>query len=369
MSHPATTSRHRTASDAGPAALSVEGLAKAFGDVRVLSAVDLQVAPGECVAVLGRSGCGKSTLLRIVAGLESADAGRVTVAGRTTDTPRSVVPPERRGVALVFQDLALWPHMTVAESLDFVARAARTRGRTEGPDPSRAAAAVGLSEELLRRRPGRLSGGERQRAALARALVQAPHLLLLDEPLTGLDRHLRLRLLETLAAARLEQGIATLLVTHDHEEAFSLADRVAIMREGRIVQVGPPEELYREPVDRFVAEFVGAASCLDASWGTGGLETPLGVLEPGAVLGRGDRTGRGTAVFRPEHVRADEPDALPDACRGQVSNSLYRGGSWLHRIALEGGEHVLARGSHRLSHGHAVGLVADAATFLPDSSR
>ena len=337
-------------------ALEVSGLHVRHGDVLALRGIDLTVAPGECCAVLGPSGCGKTTLLRTIAGLVPAQRGRIAIGGRETDAPGSLVAPEDRRAALVFQDLALWPHMSVAGNIDFVLEARGVRRKERPAVVDRVRADVGLPEALLLRRPGELSGGERQRAALARALAQDPRILLLDEPLTGLDRHLRHRLLHTLAGLRAERRIATLVVTHDQEEAFALADRVAVLRDGVVEQEGTPEEIYARPATEFVADFVGAAALLPAERVDDAVVTALGTFPapdaPGGPL---------CAVFRPEGVHEVESGGVP----ATVVDAFYRGGHVLVRAATEAGEHVLVRSSRRPARGSRLVLRADPPALVP----
>src|SRR3990170_4189001 len=232
--------------------ISLESVTKCFGDVVAINTASLCIDRGEVVAILGPSGCGKTTLLRLVAGFERPEAGTIEVAGRTVSDVRSWVPPEARCVGMVFQDYALFPHLTVAENIGF--------GLTRRARPSRVPellSIVGL-DDLGRRYPHELSGGQQQRVALARALAPAPELVLLDEPWSNVDPHLRETLRAEVAEIIRPLGVTAVLVTHDREEAFSLTDRIALMRDGKIVQEGTSEELYFAPTSRWAAEFVGA---------------------------------------------------------------------------------------------------------------
>jgi thiamine transport system ATP-binding protein len=235
--------------------LRIEGITVGFDGAAALDDASLDVSSGETVTVLGPSGSGKTTLLRVVAGLQVPDEGRVVLDGEDL----AGVPPHRRGVGLVFQDHALFPHRNVAENVGFGLR-------MRGDDPAATARRVGELLELVglagfeHRSVGTLSGGEQQRVALARALAPEPRLLLLDEPLGSLDRRLRDRLLDDLAQLFEELEVSALYVTHDHTEAFTLGDRVAVMRRGRVVQVATPDELWAQPVDEDTARFLGIAN-------------------------------------------------------------------------------------------------------------
>jgi ABC-type sugar transport system ATPase subunit len=240
-----------------------------FRAAAALQGVDLAVEPGELVAVLGPSGSGKSTLLRTIAGLEPADAGRVLIDG----ADQAAVPPARRGVAMVFQSFALFPHLSVERNIGFGLRA---RGEPTGA-VLEAARSLRL-EELLDRRPGELSGGERQRVALARALVAGPRVLLLDEPLSNLDAQLRASARTEIRRVQERTGVTTLHVTHDQDEALALGHRVAVLREGRVVQVGTPDELWERPASTWVARFVGTPPMNIVRAPIAGLDAPDGLV-------------------------------------------------------------------------------------------
>jgi iron(III) transport system ATP-binding protein len=260
-----------------------------------VSSVDLFVREGEVLGLVGESGCGKSTLLRLVAGLEVPDAGTIAIAGRVVAGPRSWVPPERRGVGLVFQDFALFPHLRAADNVAYgltsLPRRAR-RGRAE-----EVLDLVGLPG-LGSRFPHELSGGQQQRVALARALAPEPRLLLLDEPFSNLDSALKRLLREELAEILRRTGITAILVVHDAEDVMALADRVAVMRTGSVRQTETPDFLYNQPCDEYVARFFGETNILHARPRGDGFETAIGFIPCALAAGRSDPV---RLCLRPEH--------------------------------------------------------------------
>jgi iron(III) transport system ATP-binding protein len=275
------------------AAIEVTGLHKRFTREPVLRGVDLHVAEGAVVALLGPSGCGKTTLLRTIAGLERADAGTVTIGGRTVEGPGVDVPPERRRVGMVFQDWALFPHLDVAANVGYgLPRKDRSAARIEA-----ALELVGLGG-MGGRRPGTLSGGQQQRVALARAIAPEPSVLLLDEPFSNLDTTLRVQVRTELHHLLVELGVTAVFVTHDQEEAFVLGDEVAVMFDGEIVQQAAPAELYARPATQEVARFVGDANLLPAVASGAEATTAVGAV---ALLAPGQ--GRATVLLRPEDLR------------------------------------------------------------------
>ena len=315
-------------------ALSVRGVPKAFGAVPVLRGVDLEVPARSLTAVLGPSGCGKTTLLRLVAGFDAPDAGTVGFGGQVVAGAGRTVPARRRGVGYVPQEGALVPHLDVTANITFGLPRAERRA---GPRVSELLELVGLSGAVARRLPHQLSGGQQQRVALARALAPRPSVVLLDEPFASLDAGLREDTGRAVAAALHAAGATAVLVTHDQGEALSLADQVAVMRAGRLVQVGPPDLLYSAPVDPGVAEFVGAAVVLPAVvFGTsaacclGGLDVPAGT-----------RQGHVRLLVRPEQIELR--DATADGTGAQVVDVSYYGHDATVRLLLPEGEQVLAR--------------------------
>lgn len=283
--------------------ISLRGITKSFGKVQVLHGVDLEVAHGEVVALLGPSGCGKSTLVRIVAGLDRADAGQVWLGERQVEDGKLHVPPEGRRLGMVFQSYAVWPHRTVAQNVGYPLEVRKEAASVVQGKVGRALELVHLSG-LDARFPHELSGGQQQRVALARALVAEPEVLLLDEPLSNLDARLREEMRRELAELSARLDITVLLVTHDQAEALAIADRVAVMRAGRIAQLGPPEATYRAPQSLYVAQALGPVNLLpidgieEAGQGlrvhsAGGL-----VAQVEAVAGAGD--GGWALIARPE---------------------------------------------------------------------
>ncbi|MEV5774646.1 ABC transporter ATP-binding protein [Streptomyces antimycoticus] len=302
--------------------IRIHAVTRRFGEVTALDGVSLEIGEGEFFALLGPSGCGKTTLLRVLAGFEAPDSGTVTLDGRDL----LGVPAHRRPVNLMFQSYALFPHMSVEKNIAYgLAREGLPRAEI-GERVAAVLATVGLTRQA-RRRPQQLSGGQRQRVALARAIVKRPRVLLLDEPLSALDKQVRAEMQLELKRLQHQVGITFLVVTHDQEEAMSLADRIAVLDRGRVQQADTPVELYRRPRSRFVAGFVGANNVFSGRLLlSGGLEVPgVGVLPAPA----GDTAG--LVGVRPESIRlaAGEADA---SLHGTVLDISYFGGS--SRIAV-----------------------------------
>jgi iron(III) transport system ATP-binding protein len=299
---------------AATGALAVEGLAKAFGGTPVLDGVRLQVPSGKVVALLGPSGCGKTTLLRCIAGLERPDAGEVRLAGRRLCAAGEFVPPERRRIGMVFQDGALFPHLSVAGNVAYgLRREQRQGGRVE-----EALALVDLAG-FGERAPASLSGGQQQRVALARALVTQPTALLLDEPFSNLDTLLRVQIRAEVQRLLADLGVTAVFVTHDQEEAFVVGDEVAVMLGGRIVQQTTPAELYRAPASRAVAGFLGDANLLPGVAASGLADTPVG-----RVPLRDELHGDVDVLLRPEQLRvAAGRQATVDAVEYYGHDAVY----------------------------------------------
>ncbi|HTN99160.1 MAG TPA: ABC transporter ATP-binding protein [Microthrixaceae bacterium] len=313
-----------------PAHLSVEGVTKSFDHVvTVLAGVALDVPPGSTVALLGPSGCGKTTLLRIVAGLETPDSGSVKLGGQVLSGSGVFVAPERRRIGMVFQDWALFPHLSVGRNVGF------GLPRGERKDSSRiteALAMVGL-DGLENRAPVTLSGGQQQRVALARALAPRPEMLLLDEPFSNLDASLRGQVRGEVHNLLSELGITAVFVTHDQDEAFVLGDSVAVMSAGEIVQFGTPEQIYQAPATRWVADFVGDANFVAGSATGATVDTVLGRLELAQ-----NSTGPIEVLIRPEDlsIRPEEPDEQDSAGTGTVTLVEYLGHGTRYLVDCDG---------------------------------
>lgn len=328
---PAPATIEPTVRELRPEALKLDRVARSFGAIRAVDGVDLAVARGEIVALLGPSGCGKTTVLRMIAGFECLDAGSIDIEGIRVADSTDAVPPERRHVGMVFQDGALFPHLTVAQNVAFgLRRKARDRIVDETLE------IVGLAGTGARM-PYELSGGQQQRVALARALAPRPHLVLLDEPFSSLDAALRTRLRTEVQVILKEAGVTAVLVTHDQEEALSMADRVAVMWEGRILQVARPDELYLRPNSRRVAEFVGDAQFLIGNQSGRTVDCALGRLP--AVM---PAEGPVDIMVRPEILRLT-PVSEPGEVLASVRSRFFFGHDQLLDCILSDGTIVRAR--------------------------
>jgi spermidine/putrescine transport system ATP-binding protein len=300
-------------------------LSKHFGDFEAVSGIDLDIPPGEFFSLLGPSGCGKTTTLRMIAGFERPSGGRVFLDGQdVSDTP-----PNRRNVNTVFQSYALFSHLTVAENVAFGLRFAKTSKEAARSKVGQALSLVQM-QEFRDRKPHQLSGGQQQRVALARALILNPSVLLLDEPLGALDAKLRKALQIELKALQEQVGITFVYVTHDQEEALTMADRIAVMNEGRIEQVGSPREVYEEPASAYVADFLGVSNMLDAqAIGTdsdGRCRVRVGDFELLASQGHTSARGSVKVVVRPERVRVEAPRKNDEnLVPGKIERVVYAG--------------------------------------------
>jgi iron(III) transport system ATP-binding protein len=314
--------------------LLVKGVTKRYGPIVALGGVDLQVKAGSRTAVVGASGSGKSTLLRLIAGFEKPDEGIISFGDELLANSRMSVPAHKRGIGIVSQEGALFPHLDLAENIGF--------GMDKGPGREGRILdllhAVELSRDLMTRRPHQLSGGQQQRVALARALACRPRLMLLDEPFSSLDVSLRQSVRDVVANALHEAGIASILVTHDQAEALSYADQVAIIRHGEFAQVGPPEELYLRPLTMETAIFMGKAILLQAQAGEGYVDCLLGRI-PAATQGK---SGTVHIMLRPEQVQLHASPTSPVGRDGRsipaiVTQVKFEGADCAVQVAAAGG--------------------------------
>jgi iron(III) transport system ATP-binding protein len=324
--------------------ICAHGVSKRFGSVRAVDDANLCVERGEFVALLGPSGCGKTTFLRLIAGFERPDGGTVAIDGRQV-AGTTWVPPERRHVGMVFQDYALFPHLTVADNVGFgLGRPERARRVTEALE------LVGLSG-LDARYPSELSGGQQQRVALARALAPRPAVVLLDEPWSNIDALMRAAMRDELCSILRAADVTVMLVTHEREEAFSLADRIALMQDGTVVQAGSPEEIYFEPATRWAAQFVGAANLISGRLAGGRVETALGSFA--AECGNGHAPV--DVLVRPELLEL-RPD--PEGS-GRVIGREFRGHDVFYRVRLDDGSELCSQrpSTERVTLGERVAVV------------
>jgi len=333
------------------ALLSIEGLKCAYQSQTVLTSVSFAIEPGEIACLLGPSGCGKTTVLRAIAGFIAPEAGEIRLGDQVISNADRVVPPEQRGMGMVFQDYALFPHLSIADNIAF------GLGRMASSEKQRRIKEVlDLVElpDLSKRYPHELSGGQQQRVALARALAPDPRLLLMDEPFSNLDTDLRRQLSQEVRQILKRRGIAAIMVTHDQQEAFTLSDRIGILSAGRVQQWGTPEALYYQPVNPEVAAFVGKGElfqgrvCEDTA-----VETELGLLEFAEPLEVGD--GAKVQLFlRPGDLFLSHEGGVP----GEICSAEFQGSQTLYRIRLHSGREVevLEQGLHRYNEGEKISV-------------
>lgn len=350
------------------AAITLSGITKKFGETDVLKGIDVDIADGEFLTLVGPSGCGKSTLLRIIAGLEAQSDGDIQIGGRLVNAVR----PSQRDLAMVFQSYALYPHLTVRQNMEtplrlrdlsfwerFPLLGALMPGR--GGKMARLRDAVDEAartlkiDHLAERKPGQLSGGQRQRVALGRAMVRKPVAFLMDEPLSNLDAALRVHMRAELAQLHRSLGVTFIYVTHDQAEALTMSDRMAVMMDGEILQLGAPDEIYRNPADRRVAEFIGSPkiNLLDGDVDSEGRVTVNGVQLHRRLAG-GDRAVR--VGIRPEHFQLAETGGVNDAWPFTVTHKENLGADFYLHGHLNGGETpVVARAHPEQAHAVSVG--------------
>ena len=324
--------------------LSIRNVVKTFGNLTALAETSLDIRPGEFFTLLGPSGCGKTTLLRIIAGLEMADSGKVLLGG----TDISALPANKRQVNIVFQNYALFPHLTVFENVAFGLRSRKVPREEIRERVAEGLAMVDLSE-MADRYTHQMSGGQQQRVALARALVNRPEVLLLDEPMSALDARLRAQVQVELKRLHQKLGQTFILVTHDQAEALVVSERIAVMKEGRIIQCGAPEEIYETPNCAFVANFLGAANLIPASCVNGSVETCIGKLH----LAGSPYWEKGTLSIRPERIRIHYEAPPLNGVKAKVVETIYQGNS-VELLLEPGGLRVKTKPDRNLSLGDEI---------------
>ncbi len=328
--------------------ISIRNVSKRFGDFVALADISIDIKPGEIFALLGPSGCGKSTLLRIIAGFETPTDGDILIDGQdVTD-----IPPNKRPVNMVFQSYAVFPHMTVEQNVAYGLKMDRVPSAEIGPKVAEALEQVHLTQ-FAKRMPDQLSGGQRQRVALARALVKRPRVLLLDEPLSALDAKLRDAMRLELVKLQQTVGVSFVMVTHDQSEALAMADRVAVLAEGRLRQLAPPIELYRRPADAFVADFIGRVNLFDvrtATHGSGAITVEtLGDISLPSPVPAGSLSDLCLPV-RPENVTVTAPGETHGPgveISGTLGDVAFEGDSAIVEVHLDGGRTIQALAEDR----------------------
>jgi len=315
------------------AELKLESLSKTFGDQTVVHDLNLTIPEGAFTALLGPSGCGKTTTLRILAGLERLSSGRLTLGNRLLADAATHLPPEARNMGMVFQSYALWPHMTVAENVGYPLKLKKVNGAARHKQVMAALEVVELAA-YAERSPQALSGGQRQRVALARCLVSEPQVVLLDEPLANLDRHLRATMEQTFREFHRRTGATFVYVTHDQAEAMALASHIAVMHRGALMQWGTPQELYQQPYSAWVAGFIGKGSVLNLASAAQSRQLDGAQLHHGLSVSDGVRH---PVLVRPEHVEIGE-----GGLAATVENCIYQGERYLLALRLADGQPLTA---------------------------
>lgn len=355
------------------AAITIRGLSKSFEGQTVLDQLDLEVLEGEFLTLLGPSGCGKTTMLRCLAGLEEPDSGSIQMGDRAVVdiAAKTMVPPERRDVGLVFQSYALWPHMTVFSNVAYPLRRRKVSRREVGPRVEDALASVGLSsrkDDYVTQ----LSGGQQQRVALARAFAHSPSALLFDEPLSNLDANLRLTMRAEIRRVHEKVGATSVYVTHDQQEALVLSDRIVVMNEGLIQQIGTAQEIYSEPENRFVAEFVGFDNVVPTSPGESrGGRTVVGVAGGSAAIDAAPTGGGTFLAFRAEEAHLVEPGAESDGIgiRGTISARVFAGRDEEIDVSCGGQRLMVRRPTHLIGEAKSWPETGDDVVVVVDPAR
>jgi len=357
--------------------LDISRLCVEYGSVSALVDVNLTVSEGEVLAVLGPSGSGKTTLLQILAGINQPTRGEVRLEGSVLARPGFGVPSERRGIGMVFQDLALWPHMTVQDTIRFPLESLKMPRNAQLDRVAELIRLVRL-DDLGARYPHELSGGQRQRVAIARALANRPALILLDEPMSSLDARLRETMRVDLARILKEERATAVYVTHDRLEAMAIADRVLLLRQGRVIQVGKPSELYGQPADRLTAEFMGPSNWFEAEVvatdklaRTATVQVPDGTRLSAAMKSGAEVGTRGLVLIRPEQIALASRVTSSPSWRGRVIQSVYLGAHWQVEVELHDGPTVTAFHVSEIAVGAEMGirLVPDVLWFIPEHQR
>jgi len=326
-----------------PIAVRLDRISKSYGDVPALQDISLEVESGSMLALLGPSGCGKTTCLRLISGFERPDTGTIEINGRRVASPSSMVPPEHRRVGLVFQDLALFPHLSARQNIAYgIRRDPDHRVRTD-----ELLELVGLSADADRL-PHELSGGMQQRVALARALAPRPDVLLLDEPFSSLDQAMRTQLRAEVRQILREARQSAIFVTHDQGEALTVADRVAVMTRGRVLQVATPEMIYAEPATPYVATFVGVSNLVSAEVMAGTAVTRFGTVHLIGPAGR-QPSGHALCLLRPEHFSVEEaPDGAASSDGWQIIDRRFSGSEILLELRAGDGERLWVEAGNRV---------------------
>ncbi len=348
----------------GGMSIQLASVTKSFGSHKALNDVSLSIEPGTFFVVLGPSGCGKSTLLRAIAGLEPIDMGTISLSGKEVAAEGQHLPPEKRRVGVVFQSYALWPHMSVSGNVAFPLE---TAGETRAKVQTRVAEcleAVSLTA-FQKRKPAELSGGQRQRVALARCLAQGADIVLMDEPLANLDPHLRSAMEEELASFHKASGATTVFITHDQHEAMALADRIAVMWDGKILQIDDPDLLYRRPNSRQVASFIGRGTLLPVTVRgveAGIAKVDLGVMNLEVDCAPDTKTGSAYLLLRPEQLVTGTT-----GIGAVVQRRIYRGGSWDVHVHVQGINQPLLMQLHeKVEPGDALRIEVRGGWVVPD---